>query len=66
MNATVKNVLLTFVALAMLAGFALAIPSGTLMPEARQRYLDSIDFGEDEFSDEITFEEDEEFIFFEE
>ena len=62
---TLKNVLLTLLALVMLAGFALAIPSGTLTNEARQRYLDSVDFASDEFSDEFVFE-DEEFIFFEE
>ena len=64
MTATLKNLLLTLLALALLCGFALAIPSGTLTLEARQRYLDSFDFASDE--DVFVFEDDDELIFFEE
>ena len=51
MSARVKNILYSLLAALLLVGFALAIPSGTLTQEARQRYLDSVDVvdeGEDE------------------
>ena len=74
MSTQVKNIIFTVLALLLLVGFALGIPSGTLTQEARQRYLNgtavSDDFAfEDEFKvleDEFTFSEDEELIFFEE
>lgn len=40
MRDTVKNLLLSLLALAMLCGFALAVPSPDLTPEAQQAYLE--------------------------
>ena len=67
MSAKMKNILLTVLAAVMLVGFALAIPSGTLTQEARQRYLDGVAVSDEfAFEDEFTFEDDDELILFEE
>lgn len=39
MRDTVKNLLLSLLAIVMLCGFALAIPSPDLTPEAQENYL---------------------------
>lgn len=61
MNERIRSILLTVLAVLMLFGFALAIPSGTLTQEAHQRYVDGVAF-EDDF---IMMDEDE-FIFVDE
>ena len=60
MKAKGQNILLSVLAVLMLIGFALAIPSGTLTQEARQRYLDDMPLSDEFiFEDEIVFADDE-------
>ena len=42
MSIKTKNILYSLLAVLMLVGFALAIPSGTLTQEARQSHLDDV------------------------
>ena len=40
MNEKIKNALMTLLALLLLAGFASAVPSGTITPSAQKQYLE--------------------------
>ena len=53
MSAKVKNILYSLLAVLLLAGFAMAIPSGTLTQEARQSHLDGVDVVEDAGDEEL-------------
>lgn len=66
MNEKIRNILLTVLAALLLFGFALAIPSGTLLQDAHWRYIDGAS-SEDDFimmdEDEFTMTDEDEFIF---
>ena len=69
MNERIRSILLTVLAVLMLFGFALAIPSGTLTQEAHWRYIDGAS-SEDDFimmdEDEFIMTDEDEFIFVDE
>jgi len=45
-----KNILLTVLALVMLAAFSLAVPLGSLTDEARESYMNAPVDGDDEYA----------------
>ena len=53
MSIKTKNILYSLLAVLMLVGFALAIPSGTLMQEARQSHLDDVVMMDDAGDEEM-------------
>ena len=50
MNAKIKNILLTLLALALLAAYAAAIPSPAITPEAADAYWNQSVSGDDEYA----------------
>ena len=53
MSIKTKNILYSLLAVLLLAGFAMAFPSGTLTQEARQNHLDGVDVVEDAGDEEL-------------
>lgn len=53
MSIKTKNILYSLLAVLMLVGFALAIPSGTLTQEARQSHLDDVVMMDDAGDEEM-------------